>query len=135
MKRVKVVELLKKSAANIRESIVIDPQNYYLYEADLLIDKAIKMLQTSCWYTPDQWKNLTGDSWPECGAVWFQSEDIRHKWFGHWSLMSFRAARVEQAHCNKIGLKSAIICVTNPEPPTRWRPKKDNINKKSRKRI
>jgi hypothetical protein len=63
------------------------------------------------WETPEQWKELTGEEWPEAWGVYTL-------FYGGWILQRYREAKLMGTY-----MPITIVCATEAGPPPEdWRP-------------
>jgi hypothetical protein len=86
----------------------VRPVNESLY----IIEQLIKDMEArSRWYTPEQWKELTGEEWPEAWGVYTIFD-------GGWFLQRYREAQLMRTYT-----PITIVCATEAgRPPDDWKP-------------
>jgi hypothetical protein len=114
----KVIELLEQA----KESMFLGSY----YPAVELIKEALAELKApSCRETPEQWKQRTGEPWPDNGAVYALTE--LGKIDMGWMAMSYQLAK-KRFHYEDFdyGCVCAIICAIEAgPPPDDWRPEEE----------
>jgi hypothetical protein len=73
------------------------------------------------YYTPKQWKQLTGKPWPEEWAVYVlvRNKHTKEKCY-RWEIFSYYATRPFRGH-------NPIVCATEAgKPPKSWRPEEED---------
>jgi hypothetical protein len=115
-----VIELLERAVTQIH---LVDGSSYLdftlIREAEQKINNALHELRHPRRYTPEQWKELTGEDWPEGWAVYVL---VRNKYTKkkeyRWEAYPYTATKSFTGG-------NPIVCATEAgKPPKGWRPEK-----------
>jgi hypothetical protein len=124
----KTIELLRQAYAEFMSVTPnTKPDEVFLDKGLGLLDKALAELKAPpCWYTPDQWEQLTGEPYPDEAPVWVVSKyAILEKPTKYnklrWQLVVYKEAKDNMV----VGI---IFCAYNHlgPPPDDWRPEEAN---------
>jgi hypothetical protein len=119
-----VIELLEQARHQLGDIAITTIQDF---ERELTvkdcINKALSILQSPCWETPEQREKRTGKPWPDDWAVYalYETNDGERQWFCE----SYGYAQHKGK--KKGNNPRAIICATEAgRPPDGWEPEEKN---------
>jgi hypothetical protein len=116
----KAIELLERA----REALEKEPRDLscavQTRTARCIIGEVLDELKAPRrWYTPEQWKERTGEEWPDMNAVYVQAYKD-YQGTGDWEPQYEWGVAL---HCEVKGLRFTIICATGAgKPPDGWVP-------------
>jgi hypothetical protein len=129
-----VIELLEKTVLGLEDSLdgLVNlekiPAHYieieYIEDAITSINEAISELKTPRWYTPEQYKEKTGEPWLGSGAVYvrrvYNTNADGTPSYGSWNVVTYEKAL-------EPSIDKQIACayrVPGP-PPDDWEPEEE----------
>jgi hypothetical protein len=127
----KAIEMLEESLECVFK-IRVYPHSDFFYEikqtaADLIRNAIAELKAPPRWHTPEQWKKLTGESWPDDWAVYwlkknaksFRADDMQKadNFYDSWEVCDYGWCR------RGLPFGTIFICATEAgKPPGDWRP-------------
>jgi hypothetical protein len=116
----KVIELLRKANESLcRVASWMRVLDSIATATDYINEALVELKALDHWYTPEQWKQRTGEEWPDGAAVYGRVKFSAFEIWSGWTIKSRRDAVWEYDAFQEF----QIVCATKPgPPPDDWKP-------------